>query len=57
MPLINLVTNLSSRNNSLVECQAYADFQKQWQGAFDVATSSATVQAELPALPIASIAN
>jgi radical SAM superfamily enzyme YgiQ (UPF0313 family) len=27
-PLINLVTNLSTRNNSRVECKAYADFQK-----------------------------
>jgi Fe-S oxidoreductase len=27
-PLINLVTNLSTRNNSRVECKGYVDFQK-----------------------------
>ena len=27
-PLINLITNLSTRNNSRVECKTYADFQK-----------------------------
>jgi radical SAM superfamily enzyme YgiQ (UPF0313 family) len=29
-PLINLVTNISTRNNSRVECVAYADFQKRF---------------------------
>ena len=29
-PLINLVANLSTRNNSRVECKAYADFRKQF---------------------------
>ena len=33
MPLINLVTNLSSRNNSRVECRTYADFQKHVRGS------------------------
>jgi hypothetical protein len=28
-PFINLVTNLSTRNNSHVEREAYADFQQQ----------------------------
>jgi radical SAM superfamily enzyme YgiQ (UPF0313 family) len=28
-PLINLVTNLSTRNNSRVECKAYTEFQKR----------------------------
>jgi hypothetical protein len=28
--LINLVTNLSTRNNCRVECNAYADFQKRF---------------------------
>jgi radical SAM superfamily enzyme YgiQ (UPF0313 family) len=58
MPLINLVTNLSSRNNSYVEIKTYADFQKQWQGAF--ASNSAlplpTTPAALPIEPIARIA-
>jgi radical SAM superfamily enzyme YgiQ (UPF0313 family) len=29
-PLINLVTNLSTRNNSRVECKAYADFEQRF---------------------------
>jgi hypothetical protein len=29
-PLINLVTNLSTRNNSRVERKAYADFQERF---------------------------
>jgi len=29
-PFINLVANLATRNNSRVECRAYADFQKQF---------------------------
>ena len=29
-PLINLVTNLSTRNNCRVECNAYADFKKRF---------------------------
>ena len=33
MPLINLVTNLSTRNNSRVECQSYADFQRHARGS------------------------
>lgn len=33
-PLINLVTNLSARKNSRGETQAFADFQRQWQGSF-----------------------
>ena len=33
-PLINLVTNLSSRNNCRVEYRAFADFQRQRQDSF-----------------------
>jgi hypothetical protein len=28
-PLLNLVSNLSYRNNSRVDCKAYGDFQRQ----------------------------
>jgi hypothetical protein len=28
LPLINLVANLSTRNNSRVECRSYADFRR-----------------------------
>jgi radical SAM superfamily enzyme YgiQ (UPF0313 family) len=34
-PLISLVGNLSYRNNIRLDCQAYADFQRQWRGSFD----------------------
>ena len=33
MPLINLVTNLSTRNNSRVECRTYVDFRQYVRGS------------------------
>jgi radical SAM superfamily enzyme YgiQ (UPF0313 family) len=56
MPLINLVTNLSSRNNSYVETRTYADFKAKWQGAFATSTPQSTMPAELPIQPSARIA-
>jgi radical SAM superfamily enzyme YgiQ (UPF0313 family) len=40
-PLINLIANLSARNNSRAESQAFADFQKQCRGCFGDASSDA----------------
>jgi hypothetical protein len=39
-PLINLVTNLSTRNNCRVECNAYADFQKRFPATSSLPDSS-----------------
>ena len=40
-PLINLIANLSARNNSRAESHAFVDFQKQCRGYFGGANSDA----------------
>jgi radical SAM superfamily enzyme YgiQ (UPF0313 family) len=48
-PIINLVANLSTRNNSRVEWKAYVDFQKQFPAASDLGPRALTSTSQLDA--------